>query len=164
MELLKLLNANEIAAQIVSFLLLLLLLRIFVWSRILKLLDERKERIAGQFRELAESRAEAAKLSSEYDKKLKDIDSVAQARINEAMVEARQLAEDIKKEARDEGHKIIESARENIKHELQKAKEELKGQIIDLTISATENIIEEKLTETKDRKLVEDFLDNLDKA
>ncbi len=46
MELLKLLSTNEIVAQVLSFLILLFLLRKFAWKKILKILDERKEKIA----------------------------------------------------------------------------------------------------------------------
>jgi len=50
MELLKLLSANEIVAQIISFLLVFTLLRIFVWKHFLKILDDRRDRIASELK------------------------------------------------------------------------------------------------------------------
>ena len=46
MDLLKQFSTNEIFAQIVGFLLLLFLLRAFAWKKLLRLLDDRRERIS----------------------------------------------------------------------------------------------------------------------
>ena len=52
MELLKMLSASEVFAQILSFFLLLFLLRKFAWKKILGLLDQRKEKITSDFKEI----------------------------------------------------------------------------------------------------------------
>jgi F0F1-type ATP synthase membrane subunit b/b' len=51
-ELLKMLSGSEILAQILSFFILLFLLRIFAWKKILGLLDQRKEKISSQLSEI----------------------------------------------------------------------------------------------------------------
>ena len=89
MELLKLLSTNEIVAQVLGFLLLLILLRLFVWKTILDLLDQRKERIASEFRKIDESKAEIEKLKAEYDAKLAVIEDSANRKIQEALAEAK---------------------------------------------------------------------------
>jgi len=162
MELLKLISANEIIAQIISFLILVFLLRLFAWKRILGLLDRRKEKIASDFNKIEETKLEIAGLKADYEKKLNTIDEAASKKIQEAMIEGRKITEEIRKKAHLEAQDIIENARDNIKHELAKAKEELKSNVIDLTIRAAESVIQEKLTEGDDRKLVEDFLNRID--
>ena len=64
MEILKLLSANEIVAQILSFLLLLAILRIFAWKRLLKLLDDRRESIALEFRKIEDAQSAATRLAN----------------------------------------------------------------------------------------------------
>lgn len=162
MELLKLLSASEIFAQVISFLLLLFLLRVFFWKKMLGLLDARKERIAAGIKKIEDSQREVAKLKSDYETKLDEIEITAKARIQEALEQGRKITEEVRKKAHEEAQDIIENSRANIKFELGKAKEELKEQIIDLTIKATESIIQEKLTEEDDKKLVGDFLDRID--
>ena len=55
MGLLKLLNANEIAAQIITFLILLFLMKRFAWKPFFKVLDDRRERIASEFKKIDEA-------------------------------------------------------------------------------------------------------------
>jgi F-type H+-transporting ATPase subunit b len=164
MEILKLLSASEIVAQILNFLLLLFLLRIFAWKKVLRLLDERKERIASGFKRIEDQEAELVHLKGEYAQKLTAIEDIARAKIKQAVEEGRKVTEEVRKKAYEEAQDIIENARRDIKYEVAKAKEELKNQIIDLTISATENVIQEKLTEEDDRKLIENFLEKFDKV
>lgn len=164
MELLKLLSANEIIAQVISFLILLFLLRKFAWKRILKILDERKEKIASEFKKIEDTQLEIGKLKNDYEAKLVGIEDAAKIRIQEAIEEGKKASEEIRRGANQDAQDIINSAKENIKHELFKAKEELKDRVIDLTIKATENVIQEKLTGEKDERLVRDFLDKVDEA
>ncbi len=164
MDLLKQFSTSEIFAQIVGFLLLLFLLRAFAWKKLLKLLDDRRERIASEFKKIEDTQAEIAKLRAEYDKKLSDIDETSRTKIQEAMARAKQLAEEVRESSQRQARKILEKAEESIGIELAKAKEELKNKVIDLTINTTEKIIKEKLTEEKDRKLVSEFIEEIDKA
>lgn len=164
MDLLKQLSTNEIFAQIIGFLLLLFLLRAFAWKKLLKLLDDRREKIASEFKKIEDTQAEIAKLRSEYDKKLSDIDETSKAKIQEAMARAKQLAEEVRESSQHEARKILEKAQENIDIELARAKEELKNKVVDLTINTAEKIIKEKLTEEKDRRLVSEFIEEIDKA
>ena len=164
MDLLKQFSTSEIFAQIVGFLLLLFLLRAFAWKKLLKLLDDRRERIASEFKKIEDTQAEIAKLRAEYDKKLSDIDETSRTKIQEAMARAKQLAEEVRESSQHQARKILEKAEESIGIELAKAKEELKNKVIDLTINTTEKIIKEKLTEEKDRKLVSEFIEEIDKA
>ena len=163
MELLKLLSANEIVAQILGFLILLALLRIFAWKRILGLLDKRKERIALEFKKIEEAKADIEKLRLEYAEKLTSIDAAAKLKIHEALNEAKVILEDSRKKGYIQAQEIIDNAKQSVKYELAKAKDELKNEIIDLTLKATENLIQEKLTEEGDKRLVKDFLEGVDK-
>ena len=157
------LSANEVIAQVLGFLLLLFLLRIFAWKRILGLLDERKARIASEFKKIEDAKAQIEALKSDYGLKLDKIEEVANLKIDEAIAEGKKITEEVRKKAHEEAQDIINSAKKNIGYELSKAKEQLKDEIVDLTMKATENMISEKLTGETDKKLVEDFLDKLDK-
>jgi len=156
------LSANELFAQIISFLLLLALLRIFAWKKILALLDARKERIASEFKKIEESQAQTSRLKAEYETKIAYIDNEARKKIQEAIGEGRKITDEVRKHAHEEAQQIINNAKANIHHELAVAKEELKDKIIDLTIAAAGNIIQEKLTAEGDTKLVREFLDHMD--
>lgn len=162
MELLKLLSTNEIVAQVLGFLLLLLLLRIFAWKKFLGILDQRKERIALEFKQIEDARLEIAKTKAEYEDRLLKIEETAKARIQEAVEQGKQITQEIRKQAYQDAQDIIDRASQDIKHEISRAKEELKERIVDLTIKATENIIQEKFSGEQDKKLVRDFLEQVE--
>ena len=164
MELLKLLNLNEVIVQVISFLILLFVLRIFAWKRILNILDQRKERIAKEFNAIEKAKAEAARLKAEYETHLNGLERESRERINKAVEEGRKITEEMRKNAHVQSQDIISDARKNIAYEIKKAQEEVKDKIIDLAISAAETVIREKLDGEDDRKIVEEFIDNIDKA
>jgi len=162
MELLKLLSTSAIVAQIISFLILLFLLRIFFWKQVLKLLDERKERIASEFKRIEEAKAEIERVRSGYEEKLRSIEETARIEIQEAIEEGQNAAKEIKKSAKVEAESIVNEAKAEAIRELLKAKNELKGYIADLVLDATGRLLEEEMTGEKDKRLVEDFINRID--
>ena len=158
MELLKLLSASQIFAQVVSFLFLFFVMRIFIWKKFLKLLDDRKARIASELKKIDDARLEVTKAMSEYDRKLGSIDSVAKAKIEEAVAEGERIAREIIDKARFEAEKTGINARDMINDEIRKAREDLKKDIVDIAIAVAEKVIAEKFTYADDRKMVEDFV------
>ena len=163
MELLKLLSTSEIIAQVINFLLLLVLMRVFFWKRVLKLLDERRERIASQLENIESAKKEVEKLKDDYQKELNAIEAIKKLKIQEGIEVGRKEADEIRREALLNAQRIMDSAESDIKQEIAKARDALKDEIVNLTISGVENVVGEKLTEESDRKLVRDFLDNLEK-
>lgn len=164
MELLKLLSTSEIAAQIISFLILVFILRAFAWKRILLLLDQRKERIASDFRQIEDAKLQIEKLKVSYEEKMSTIEESARVKIQEAVDESRHVAQEIKEKAQADSKIMMAKAQENIKIGLAQAKEELKERIVELTINAAEHIIKEKLDSEKDKKLISGFLEELEKT
>ena len=79
------------------------------------------------------------------------------------MEEGRKESDEIKKEAQLNAQRIMDSAESDIKQEIAKAREGLKDEIVDLTIKTVEKIASEKMSEKNDKKLIEDFLSELDK-
>lgn len=125
-------------------------------------MDTRKERIAAEFKNIEVSKTELEKLKSEYGAKLAGIEETASQKIKEAISQAKIISEEERKKAHIQAQEIIDNAKANIKYELAIAKAELKDQIIELTIKSTENLIREKFTEEDDRKIVSEFLENIE--
>ncbi|MFH0941221.1 MAG: F0F1 ATP synthase subunit B [Candidatus Omnitrophota bacterium] len=163
MELLKLLSASEIVAQIISFLLVFTLLRIFAWKHFLKVLDDRREKIASELRSIDEAKADLAKAKAKYDALFVTIQEAAQEKFAEAIALGEQDAREIKEKARLDAENVIEDAKREIKFELARSREDLKERIIELTMQATQAMIREKLTPEEDRRLIENFLKDVDK-
>ncbi len=164
MELLKMLSTNEVVAQIVSFLVLLFLLKAFAWKPILKLLDERRDNIAAEFKKIEDQKRDAEKTKAEFEQKLQAIEDVAGVRIQEMMAEADKAVQGIKDDAHREAARIIKKAEVDTKYESVKAKEEIKDEIANLVLGATALLLEEKVTEEQDRKMAREFIERLNKV
>ncbi len=163
MEILKMLSASEIFAQAVSFILLLVLLRIFFWRKFLALLDQRAARISGELKAIEDAKLEVAQIKSEYKDKVSEIEGFAQKKIKEAVEEGRKMNEEMRKKAHEQAQDIIENAQKSVKYELSKVRQELKDEIVDISLKAAETVIREKLTEEGDRKIVEEFIQEIEK-
>ena len=164
MDTLKMLAANEVVAETVSFLILFFILRACAWKKILRLLDERKEKISSQLNKAQEDKEAIEKIKSEYQAKLKEIEDASKAKIQEAIFEGQRIIEDCKVQARREADRIIDEAKGQVEYEVAKVKEGLKSETIDLVLDATEHLLEEKMNDQEDRRIVRDFLDKLDKS
>jgi F-type H+-transporting ATPase subunit b len=163
MELLKMLSTNELIAQIISFLLLFFLLKKLAWKPVLKILDDRKNTIESEFKEIDEMKAESERMKLEYEAKIASIEKVAREKVEEGVKEGRRLADVIRQAAAKDAEKIIQDGKDVLKEETGRAREVLKEDIIDITISAAEKIMAEKIQEKHDRKAAEEFLEMLGK-
>jgi F-type H+-transporting ATPase subunit b len=163
MELLKLLDSSQIIAQAVSFLILFVVLRALVWKRFLKILDDRKDRVASELKHIEDSKSEIAKLKSYYEAHLGNIEQIAKDRLEEAVSEGKRIADQIRENANVEAVKMLEKTDDAIRAELSRARKELRDDIVNIAINAAGKVIEEKLTEAQDKKIVEDFLNRVDR-
>ena len=152
------LSASEIFAQVLSFFLLLFLLRLFAWKRILCLLDQRKEKIRSEFEKIESAKLQISRLKEDYEFKMKFIHEQAEVKIKEAIDEARKITSRMHKQAHEDAQDIITDARQQVKYEVSKVQEQLKERIVDIALGAAKSVIQERLTEEGDRKIVENFI------
>ena len=162
MELLKLLNIHELIVQVINFLLVFFFLKVFLWKRILKVLDDRKERIAAEFKNIETAKQQVVHLKDDYEAKLLVAEAEGKRRAQQIIEGARLEAEEIRSHAQREAQEIIENAKTGMRHELANARQEIRKELVELTILATENLIEEKMTEEQDSRLIENFLKRID--
>ena len=155
------LDFQQIITQAAGFLVLLVLLKLFFWRPMLSLLDERKERIASQLKDIENAKSDVSGLKADYEKRLNVIEETARLKVNEAILEGQRITQEIKDQAHQEAQRIIKDAREYINEEFSKAKEDLKNRTAALAVEAASRIIEAQITEKDSRRIVQDFLDKV---
>ncbi len=148
----------------IGFLITVWILKRFAWGPLLSLLEERRNRIADEFKGIEEEKAKVDQLTAQYEAKLKDIDVERRAKLIEAVAEGKKIAEEIKSAARDEAKEIAVKAKADLVREVAKAKVQLKDDMVTMTVVAAERIINEKLDDRKHRELIGSFIDNVEKA
>jgi len=91
-----------IFAQIINFLVLVLLLRHFLYGRIIKVMDEREKRIESQLQEAAKKKKEADEEADSYRKMKKDFLNEREGMLTAAREETQNIRRDLSKKAADE--------------------------------------------------------------
>ncbi|MDH4222793.1 MAG: F0F1 ATP synthase subunit B [candidate division Zixibacteria bacterium] len=157
------LEFGQVITQIIGFLIVLIILKRFAWKPLLSILEERRAKIKSEFDKLGEDKKSLKELTAEYEDKLKDIEGLARQKILEAAKEGQEMANQIKENARKEGLEIMNRSKEEIQREVEKAKVQLKNDMVNLSLLAAQKIIQLKLDQEKDRKLIRDFIEELEK-
>jgi F-type H+-transporting ATPase subunit b len=150
-----------VATQIVGFLLMVWILRRYAWGPVLRTLEARREKIAGELSAADRTRAEANELKGQYETKLRSADAEARQRIQEAISEGQRVAAEIKSQAQVEAQHRLARAEDDIDREREKAKEILKDQVIRLSMRTAEKILRTKLDDPMHHKLVGEFIDEV---
>jgi F-type H+-transporting ATPase subunit b len=83
-------------------------------------------------------------------------------KIQEAISEGNRVAAEIRDQSRTEAKDIISKAREDLSRDVAKAKVELRNDMINMAVTATEKVIAEKLNDEKHRQLIGRFIDEVE--
>ncbi len=133
-----------------------------VFPRIRDALDERRRTIDESIDAAERTRAEADEILAEYRERLKE----ARTQSEEILQRARQTAESHEHEARDRGKEILVEAAKRAERDIdaatKRALDDIRREVADLTIMATEKVTRKTLDDADQRRLVEEALSELD--
>lgn len=164
MELFKLLNGNIIVAQIICFFIVLFILKKLLWKPVFEIIDARKKRIEDELKTIESAKSDVAKLREEYEAFLRKTEELALKRIKEAESQGEIRSQEIREKARQEAERIVNDARKEIQFEFAKSRDQLRGEIVEMVIKVTEQMIQEKLTSDADRRIIDKMLQDMGKA
>ena len=151
-------NATLIA-QILNFLFLVFILAKFAYKPLLKVMDDRKNKIAGDLASAENAKEEAEKVKAEYQAKLTAARQEAQEIVENARKTAQIAHDKIIAETKAEQDQVIASAKEAIEREKQQALGAIRAQVINLSLIAASKIVEQKLSSEDDKKIAGDIVD-----
>ena len=155
-------NVGIMIWTIVVFGVSLFIMRRAVFPQIGKVLDDRAEKIEGEIDAAALAREEAERLLAEYRERLKQ----AREQADEIVQRARQSADVHEKESKERGRETVAEATKRAQREIEgatkRALDDLRREVADLTIMATEKVTRKTLDEADQRRLVEEALRELD--
>src|ERR1700733_14483429 len=147
-------NVGIMIWTLVVFVISLFILRKWVFPLIGEALDKRAKTIEGDIDAAAERRQDADKVLEEYRERLKE----ARAQSEEIVQRARQTAESHEHEGRERGKEILEEAAQRAERDIEvaskRALDDLRREVADLTIMATEKVTRKSLDSDDQRRLV----------
>ena len=146
---------------VITFLVLLVVLRMFVWKPLLSMLDEREKRIRDALSGAERAKHDAERTLVEYKETLSKAEVEGHARIQKATEQAHTEREEIVSASRHEASQLLEDAKAEIQHEKERALQELRQTLGDLAIAAASKLLDENLDDSRNRKIVDDFIRRL---
>jgi F-type H+-transporting ATPase subunit b len=149
---------------LIAFLVTLYILGKVAFPRVQDALDKRQKAIEQAIEESERTRAEAQKILEEYRQRLQE----ARHQAEEIVVRARRAAEEHEREsleaARGQRNELLEQTRRDIEAETRRAIQEIRNEVADLTILATEKVTRKVLSPEDQQRLVQEALSELDFA
>ncbi len=144
--------------QAVGFLILLVLMKKFLFGKIKDVIKSRADEIKDTYKKSEDDRAEAARLKEEYQQKAVKADEAAEAKIQVAVDKAKEISGEMMKEAHQAVADEKTRAQLNIEMERKKALAEVRNQVVDLTILSTSRLIKQSTKRETAEKLVDDVI------
>ena len=152
------LNLKLFIPQVINFCIVLFVLYRFAYKPVLKMLDERTEKIESG---LAAAETSQKKLEDiVYKEKEVILGAKKQAKeiIEKAQAQAQTQREELISIAREESEKMISKAEKSIEDQKNKMVNEAKGEIAALVSLAVEKVINEKMDQKMDAKIIADVI------
>jgi F-type H+-transporting ATPase subunit b len=146
---------------LITFVAVLIVLRMKAWGPILSLVEEREKQITNAIESAKRERQEAEKLLAEQ----KTAMASARAEMAEAMRKNQQEVEKYREElmakSRKEAEEFKAQARREIEDQKTKAVAEVRTMAVDLAIEVAAKLINERMDDSKQRQLAEQFVKSL---
>ncbi|MBM3139330.1 MAG: F0F1 ATP synthase subunit B [Chloroflexi bacterium] len=151
-------NLPGLVAQLVNFLILLIVLRLFLYKPILRVLDERKRRIEEGLQRSEQAASAAAASEGEARRAMEQARAEARDVVTRAQETASRLRGELEQQARADAKQIVSRAREEIELEREQAIQRLRAEFAGLTILAAERVIGQSLDRQAHQRLIDEVL------
>lgn len=149
---------------LITFVVVLVLLRSTVWRPLLTALDEREARIRDALDGADQARAESEAVLAEYRARLEQVEQEAEQIREEARRTAEQVREDMVERARNQARQIIQEARRSTDAERRAAAVELRREVADIAVQAAGALLDVNLDNARNRQFVDGMIEQFPAA
>jgi F-type H+-transporting ATPase subunit b len=155
-------NLGLMIWTLIAFVTALLILRKFAFPAIGDAIDRRAALINESLEAAERQKLEAEEILAEYRARLKE----AREQAEDIIVRSRKAAEAHQEEVRNEAKKyreeLLETTRKDIEAETRRALDEIRKEVADLTVIATEKVTRKSLNADDQKRLIEEALSEVD--
>jgi len=143
---------------IITFLVLFFVLAKYAWKPLIKMLDDREGMIRSSLDDAEKAKLELERLNEESEAITAKARSEAQSILAESKSAAEKVKEDTIAKAKEQGIKMLDDAQKQIQVEKDKAISEIKQEVVSLTLSVAEKLINKNLNDADNKSLIEESL------
>ena len=155
-------NLPGLVTHLLSFIILMIVLKIFLYKPIVNMLDQRSQRIRESLEAAERAREESAASQEEVQAQLE----AARAEGQQLIASAREVAGRFREEETAKVRQEIEAERSrataNIQRERDTAIEQLRSEFADLAITAAERVVERSLDQQAHQDIIDHVLEESD--
>jgi F-type H+-transporting ATPase subunit b len=155
-------NVGLMVWTLVLFVISMVVLARLAFPRITEALDKRQRAIEDSIDHAERVRHEADGLLEEYRERLREARQQAEEILDRARKTAENHERNAQTDAKEQRERMMEQTRRDIETETRRAIQEIRSEVADLTVAATEKVTRKTLTEEDQRRLVEEALSELD--
>jgi F-type H+-transporting ATPase subunit b len=148
-------NPGLILWTIITFVIVLMILRWTAWKPLLAALTAREEKIRTSLDQAEQARQQAQALLDEHRKLVAAADAQAQRIITEGRTMAERLKAEILEKAESAKQRMITQAKEEIQREKDSALMQLRSEVADLAIGAAGKILDKNLDTPAQRSIAD---------
>ena len=145
-------------ATIGVFMILFPVIKTFFLIPLWDAINARTSELEKTFSEAEDLRAEMKSMQSDYEKRIAATEADAREKIQSQIKEAQALRQRLEAEAVTRADELVRRADEEIQADRAKLKVELRKDVVNMTLAATEKLLGENMDTDKNRKLVEEFI------
>ena len=156
-------NPGLIFWTLVTFILLLLILKKVAWKPILTALDQRETAIKESLEKAEKAKEEAQRILYENQASLSIAEEESRKIVEQGRIYAEKLKEQMLKDSKEQAQKILSEATAEIDRKKEAAFGELKSQIADLVIQTTEKVLGETVDKNIHKKITDKYINEMTK-
>ncbi|MDO8549980.1 MAG: F0F1 ATP synthase subunit B [Ignavibacteria bacterium] len=156
-------NPGLIIWTVVTFIILLFILKRVAWKPILSALDQRETAIKDSLEKAEKAKEEAQKVLQENQASLLKAEEESKKIIEQSRQYAEKLKDQMIKESKEQAQKIVDDASAQIDQKKEAAFNELKTKVAEIAIQAAEKILHENLDKDSHKKLVDRYIEDITK-
>lgn len=145
------------AATIVNFLVLVVLLRVFLYKRVLGAIDDREQKIRDRWENAEREKKEAEKSALEYREKSQEIEDERNNVLADAREEAEERKRELIEEAKDDVSRRKEQWLASLEEERKRFLSEFRKAAADQLVSVLDDILEDLADESLQKRIVSRF-------
>jgi F-type H+-transporting ATPase subunit b len=147
---------------IITFLLVLLILRRFAFSRIQRLIDQRRDRIREALDEADKARAEARELRELTKREREEAKAERERILDETRRQGQAQFDRAREQASDDLKRRLEDNQRELEAENRRLREEIRRDVVELTLLAAEKVTGKTLDADDQRRLVDEAIEEVD--
>lgn len=156
-------NPGLVIWTVITFLVLLFVLKKIAWKPILSALKDRENAIRESLEKAEKAKEEAHKILQENQATLLKAEEESKKIIEQSRQYAQKLKDQMLRDSKEQAQKIVEDASAEITQKKEAAFDELKTKVAEIAIQAAEKILHQNLDKDSHKKLVDRYIEDITK-